>query len=197
MTVVVCLHPAKPLPFPGMLSSCPSLLHPLSTTSYRPLLPPSWHAPPHPSPSPGVNIPALEAAASASGKASESKTIARSPTVLLVKNLPYTAVEQELDELFGKWGQVRGARGREGRERSPLRCTPCNCSLQVVLLGLPDTCTPQVLDLLTPLHHRPPLTLLPLLLLPVDSAAGAAWHAHPSPGRVCGGAGRKNSFQGE
>ena len=39
----------------------------------------------------GVNVERLEAAASASGHASASKSVGRSSTALLVKNLPFTA----------------------------------------------------------------------------------------------------------
>lgn len=44
----------------------------------------------------GVNVDALESAAAASGQAASQKRIERSGTVLLVKNLPYTASEPEL-----------------------------------------------------------------------------------------------------
>ncbi len=49
---------------------------------------------------------ALEAAAAASGKASATSSVPRSGTALLVKNLPYTADEGELAELFGKCGPL-------------------------------------------------------------------------------------------
>ncbi|KAI8464255.1 MAG: hypothetical protein J3K34DRAFT_380531 [Monoraphidium minutum] len=54
----------------------------------------------------GVNVPQLEAAAAAAGKAAASKSVARSPTTLLVKNLPYSSEEGELLELFGRAGTV-------------------------------------------------------------------------------------------
>lgn len=38
----------------------------------------------------------LEEAAAASGKASDTKSVERSPTTLLVKNLPYTVTQAEL-----------------------------------------------------------------------------------------------------
>jgi len=44
----------------------------------------------------GVNVDALESAAAASGKAAAQKRVKRSATALLVKNLPYTASEMEL-----------------------------------------------------------------------------------------------------
>jgi hypothetical protein len=44
----------------------------------------------------GVNVGALEAAAAASGKAAATQSIARSGSALLVKNLPYSASEAEL-----------------------------------------------------------------------------------------------------
>ena len=49
---------------------------------------------------------ALEAAAAASGRASAISCVPRSGTALLVKNLPYTADEGELAELFGKCGTL-------------------------------------------------------------------------------------------
>jgi RNA recognition motif-containing protein len=55
----------------------------------------------------GVNITALDAAAEASGSAAALKSVARSATVLLVKNLPYSCLEQELHDLFDKFGVVR------------------------------------------------------------------------------------------
>ncbi|KAK9806736.1 hypothetical protein WJX72_000950 [[Myrmecia] bisecta] len=54
----------------------------------------------------GVSVEALEEAAGASGKASATKAIARSTTALLVKNLPYSATAGELQELFGKCGEL-------------------------------------------------------------------------------------------
>ncbi|GAX79039.1 hypothetical protein CEUSTIGMA_g6479.t1 [Chlamydomonas eustigma] len=54
----------------------------------------------------GVDTSKLEASAAASGKASETKSVSRSPNVLLVKNLPFSATEEELEELFGRCGVV-------------------------------------------------------------------------------------------
>ncbi|KAG2451283.1 hypothetical protein HYH02_003889 [Chlamydomonas schloesseri] len=54
----------------------------------------------------GVSVEALERAAAASGKASASKAVARSPTTLLVKNLPFSADEDELLAVFGRCGPV-------------------------------------------------------------------------------------------
>ncbi|GFR48899.1 hypothetical protein Agub_g10847 [Astrephomene gubernaculifera] len=54
----------------------------------------------------GVQVEALERAAAASGKASAVRTVARSGTTLLVKNLPYSADENELAEMFGRCGPV-------------------------------------------------------------------------------------------
>lgn len=48
----------------------------------------------------GINTKALEAAASASGSAAAHKSVARSSTSLLVKNLPYSADTDELQQLF-------------------------------------------------------------------------------------------------
>ncbi len=44
----------------------------------------------------GVDVVALEAAAAAAGKSAARAAVARSPTTLLIKNLPYTATEAEL-----------------------------------------------------------------------------------------------------
>ena len=44
----------------------------------------------------GVNVAALEAAAAASGHASNSSQLVRSKTTLLIKNLPYAASKMEL-----------------------------------------------------------------------------------------------------
>ena len=44
----------------------------------------------------GVDVAALEAAAAAAGKSAARAAVARSPTTLLVKNLPYTSTETEL-----------------------------------------------------------------------------------------------------
>ncbi|KAG2501693.1 hypothetical protein HYH03_000195 [Edaphochlamys debaryana] len=54
----------------------------------------------------GVSVEALERAAAASGKASATKTVARSATALLVKNLPFSADEEELAAMFGRCGPV-------------------------------------------------------------------------------------------
>ena len=48
----------------------------------------------------GVNVDALESAAAASGKAAGQTRVERSGTVLLVKNLPYTASGPELQVSF-------------------------------------------------------------------------------------------------
>lgn len=49
----------------------------------------------------------LEAAAAASGHAAAtSKAVARSSSVLLVKNLPYSASEADLLDMFGRVGSV-------------------------------------------------------------------------------------------
>ena len=57
----------------------------------------------------GVSVDALEEAAAASGTAAASKSIARSATALLVKNLPYSATEAELQVtpalLCSQWGR--------------------------------------------------------------------------------------------
>ncbi|GIL52539.1 hypothetical protein Vafri_8379 [Volvox africanus] len=54
----------------------------------------------------GVSVEALERAAAASGKASTTRSVARSSTTLLVKNLPFSADEDELAELFGRCGPL-------------------------------------------------------------------------------------------
>lgn len=48
----------------------------------------------------GINTKALEAAAAASGSAAANKSVARSASTLLVKNLPYGADADELQQLF-------------------------------------------------------------------------------------------------
>jgi multiple RNA-binding domain-containing protein 1 len=48
----------------------------------------------------GVNAKALEASAAASGSAAATKSVARSSSTLLVKNLPYSSDEDELMQLF-------------------------------------------------------------------------------------------------
>jgi multiple RNA-binding domain-containing protein 1 len=54
----------------------------------------------------GINVPALEAAAAASGAASARASVPRSATTLLVKNLPYSTDEDELRGLFGARGRT-------------------------------------------------------------------------------------------
>lgn len=54
----------------------------------------------------GVAVEKLDEAAAASGKAADSKAVERSPSTLLVKNLPYTVTLQELQELFGRHGDI-------------------------------------------------------------------------------------------
>lgn len=54
----------------------------------------------------GVSVDALEAAAATSGKASSTRAVQRSPVCLIVKNLPYSASEEDLTELFGGSGQL-------------------------------------------------------------------------------------------
>ena len=54
----------------------------------------------------GANAAALEAAAAAAGRAAGAKAVARSANTLLVKNLPYSAEEGELLDLFGRAGPV-------------------------------------------------------------------------------------------
>ncbi len=71
----------------------------------------------------GVAIEKLEEAAAASGKASDTKSVDRSPTTLLVKNLPYTVTQAEL--------QVR--------PRGPKR--HCYNLMRSALCGLPCCCS--------------------------------------------------------
>jgi multiple RNA-binding domain-containing protein 1 len=52
----------------------------------------------------GVNVGALEAAAAASGSAANEGPVARSKTTLIIKNLPYACTEDELHDLFQKFG---------------------------------------------------------------------------------------------
>ena len=54
----------------------------------------------------GVSVVMLEEAAAASGKASATHAVQRSPVCLLVKNLPYSATEEDLTELFGAMGPL-------------------------------------------------------------------------------------------
>lgn len=68
-------------------------------TPTHPILPP-----PCPSPA-GADIAKLEAAAAAGGRAAATKGVARSDSVLVVKNLPYSATEAELEALFGAVGE--------------------------------------------------------------------------------------------
>jgi multiple RNA-binding domain-containing protein 1 len=51
----------------------------------------------------GVNIRSLEQAARASGSAARDSKLARSDTVLVLKNLPYSAAEDEIADLFQKY----------------------------------------------------------------------------------------------
>ena len=60
---------------------------------------------------PGADVAKLEAAAAAGGKAAASKAVARSDSVLVVKNLPFSASEAELEALFGAIGERAGAAG--------------------------------------------------------------------------------------
>lgn len=53
-----------------------------------------------------MSVEALERAAAASGKASATQSVARSGTTLIVKNLPYSADEDELVDLFGRCGPL-------------------------------------------------------------------------------------------
>jgi len=70
-----------------------------------------------------VAIEKLEEAAAASGKASDTNSVERSPTTLLVKNLPYTVTQAEL--------QVR----LRGLKRY------CYNLMSSALSGLPFSCT--------------------------------------------------------
>ena len=74
----------------------------------------------------GAAVDLLESAASAAGKGSQQhqRAVARSETVLLVKNLPYSATEAELEALFGALGKYSlgakvwggGAQGQDPRK---------------------------------------------------------------------------------
>lgn len=54
----------------------------------------------------GASVDVLEAAAAAVGRASQRSSVPRSDTVLLVKNLPYSASQEELEGLFGGVGPL-------------------------------------------------------------------------------------------
>jgi len=54
----------------------------------------------------GVDVSKLEAAAEASGKAALKKTIPRSDTIVILKNLPYHSNEGELKEMFASFGPI-------------------------------------------------------------------------------------------
>ena len=54
----------------------------------------------------GVNLDRLEAAAAASGSAATRKSVERSKTTLLVKNLPYSVAEDELVEILAEQGEI-------------------------------------------------------------------------------------------
>lgn len=52
----------------------------------------------------GVNVEILEVAAQQSGHTSAGLPVARSKTVLLLKNLPFLATEESIHELFDRDG---------------------------------------------------------------------------------------------
>lgn len=52
----------------------------------------------------GVNVETLEAAAQQSGHTTAGQPVARSKTVLLLKNLPFQATEESIHELFDRDG---------------------------------------------------------------------------------------------
>ncbi|PRW58148.1 Multiple RNA-binding domain-containing 1 [Chlorella sorokiniana] len=54
----------------------------------------------------GADVTKLEAAAAAGGKAAASKAVARSDSVLVIKNLPFSASLEELETLFGAVGPL-------------------------------------------------------------------------------------------
>lgn len=106
----------------------------------------------------GVDVAKLEAAAAAGGKAAASKAVARSDSVLVVKNLPFSASEAELEALFGAiggwpgWGAGWRGLGEAGWRVAgwlplPLCCSvlptpPLRCALTVLPPGpaLPVCC---------------------------------------------------------
>lgn len=57
----------------------------------------------------GADVAKLEAAAAAGGKAAATKGVARSDSVLVVKNLPFSASEEELETMFGAIGERTSA----------------------------------------------------------------------------------------
>lgn len=81
---------------------------PLPAATIRSRQPPrhSLHPAPDPRPPPGADVSKLEAAAAAGGKAAATKGVPRSDCVLLVKNLPYSSSEEELEALFGAMGAL-------------------------------------------------------------------------------------------
>eukprot|EP00210_Caulerpa_lentillifera_P009688 g9243.t1 len=54
----------------------------------------------------GVDVEKLQEAAEASGSSARRLSVARSNDVILVKNLPYTSEEDELHQMFAKYGDV-------------------------------------------------------------------------------------------
>jgi multiple RNA-binding domain-containing protein 1 len=56
----------------------------------------------------GADVAALEAAAAAGGKAAATRGVARSDSVLVVKNLPFSSSLEELETLFGAIGGRQG-----------------------------------------------------------------------------------------
>ena len=69
--------------------------------------PPSAHHGPSACPTAppaGADVSTLEAAAAAGGKAAATKAVARSDSVLIVKNLPFSSSLEELETMFGAAG---------------------------------------------------------------------------------------------
>lgn len=54
---------------------------------------------------PGVDVDALEAAAAAAGKQDKGPDVARSDRAILIKNLPWSTSEDELQSLFAESGE--------------------------------------------------------------------------------------------
>lgn len=122
-------------------------------------------------PAPGADVSKLEAAAAAGGKAAASKAVARSDSVLVVKNLPFSASEAELEALFGAVGEQRLCGWRGGV--CPARFTWAVCS---------RACAVQCISLKR-------LHLPPALCSCCKHIALTSWRSFPLPCRPAGPAG--------
>ena len=105
----------------------------------------------------GADVSALEAAAAAGGKAAATKAVARSDSVLIVKNLPFSSSLEELETMFGAAGGSAGG----GESRAQRR------GGQAVFAPLPDQRAVLLLELGRPAGLQPalPAPVLPACLL--------------------------------